>query len=93
MCIAASYTLAQLVDDIQGCLVDDCILPTMEYENVFIRQAAAVGLKAIEQGIARIKLSEEELLTKSKALIETSQGQFKTLMKSGFIPQFDDYEK
>ncbi|MBY9012971.1 MAG: malate dehydrogenase, partial [Candidatus Lokiarchaeota archaeon] len=93
MCIAASYALANLVDEIQGCLVDDCILPTMEYENVFIKQAAAVGLKAIEQGIARIKLSEEELLSKAKSLIENSQGQFKLLMKEGFIPQFDDYEK
>jgi len=93
MCIAASYALANLVDEIQGCLIDDCILPTMEYKNVFIRQAAAAGLKAIEQGIARIKLSEEELLSKSKNLIETSQGQFKLLMEKGFIPKFDDYAK
>ena len=93
MCIAASYALANLVDEIEGCLVDECILPTMQYENAFIRQATAVGLKAIEQGIAKIKFSEEELLSKSKKIIENSQGQFKLLMKKGFIPQFTDYEK
>ena len=93
MCIAASYALANLVDEIEGCLVDECILPTMQYENAFIRQATAVGLKAIEQGIAKIKLSEEELLSKSKKIIESSQGQFKLLMEKGYIPQFTDYEK
>jgi len=62
MCIAASYALASLVDEIEGCLVDECILPTMQYKNAFIRQATAVGLKAIEQGIAKIKLSEETRL-------------------------------
>jgi len=50
-------------------------------------------LKAIEQGIAKIKLSEEELLSKSKKIIESSQGQFKLLMEKGYIPQFTDYEK
>ena len=93
MCIAASYALAKLVDEIEGCLVDECILPTMQYENAFIRQATAVGMKAIEQGIAKVKLSEEELLSKSKKIIESSQGQFKLLMEKGYIPQFTDYEK
>jgi len=93
MCIAAAHALAKLVDEIEGCLVDECILPTMQYEDVFVRQASAVGLKAIEQGIAKINLSEEELLSKSKKIIENSQGQFKLLMKKGYIPQFTDYEK
>ena len=73
--------------------MDECILPTMQYENAFIRQATAVGLKAIEQGVAKINLSEEELLSKSKNIIDNSQGQFKLLMEKGYIPQFTDYEK
>ena len=93
MCIAASHALAQLVDEIEGCLVDNCILPNMQYENAFVRQATAVGMKAIEQGIAKIHLSEDELLSKSKKIIKNSQGQFNLLMKKGFIPQFTDYEK
>ncbi len=93
MCIAAAHALAKLVDEIEGCLVDNCILPNMQYENAFVTQASAVGLKAIEQGIAKINLSEEELISKSKKIIDNSQGQFRLLMKEGFIPQFTDYEK
>ncbi|NHJ21403.1 MAG: NADP-dependent malic enzyme [Candidatus Lokiarchaeota archaeon] len=93
MCIAASYSLADLVGEIQGCFVDECILPTMQYENAFIKQAVAVGLKAIEQGIARTKLSEDELRSKSEEVINTSQEQFKLLMRKGYIPKFTDYEK
>jgi len=90
MCIAAAYELADVVNDIKGCLVDDCILPTMEYENVFIREAVAVGLKAIEQKIARLKLSEDELFAGAKKIIDNAQKQTQLLMKKGFIPPFKD---
>jgi malate dehydrogenase (oxaloacetate-decarboxylating) len=93
MCIAAAYELADVVNDIKGCLVDDCILPTMEYENVFIREAVAVGLKAIEQKIARVKLSEDELFAEAKKIIDNAQEQTKLLMKKGFIPPFKDNVK
>lgn len=91
MCIAAAYELADVVNDIRGCLTEDCILPTMEYENVFIREAVAVGLKAIEQKIARLKLSEEELFAEAKKIIDNAKAQTKVLMKKGFIPPFKDY--
>ncbi|MFX1296802.1 MAG: NADP-dependent malic enzyme [Promethearchaeota archaeon] len=91
MCIAASYVLANLVDEIKGCLIETCILPTMEYEELFIREAVATGLKAIEQGIARFKLSEEELYSTAKKLIENSHSELKLLMKKGFIPEFNNY--
>ncbi|TFG29958.1 MAG: NADP-dependent malic enzyme [Promethearchaeota archaeon] len=90
MCIAAAYELADLVYNIKGCLTENCILPTMEYENVFIREAVAVGLKAIEQNIARLKLSEEELFAEAKRIIENAQAQTKVLMKKGFIPAFKE---
>jgi len=93
MCIAASYALANLVDEIKGCLIETCILPTMEYEELFIREAVATGLKAIEQGIARFKLSEDELYSTAKKLIENSHSELKILMKKGFIPEFNDYMK
>jgi malate dehydrogenase (oxaloacetate-decarboxylating) len=91
MCIAAAYELADLVNDIPGCLTEDCILPTMEYENVFIREAVAVGLKAIEQKITRLKFSKDELFTEAKKIIDNAQAQTKVLMKKGFIPPFKDY--
>ncbi|MFX0167591.1 MAG: NADP-dependent malic enzyme [Candidatus Hodarchaeota archaeon] len=93
MCIAASYALANLVDEIKGGLTETCILPTMDYEESFIREAVTTGLKAIEQGIARLKLSEEELYSTAKKLIENSQSEFKLLMKEGFIPEYNDYMK
>ena len=93
MCIAASYALANLIDEIDGCLTDSCILPTMDYEEVFIRQAVATGLKAIDQGLALLNLSGEEIQLNSRKIIEGSQTQFKLLIQKGLIPSFDDYEK
>jgi malate dehydrogenase (oxaloacetate-decarboxylating) len=93
MCVAASYALANIVMEIEGCLVESCILPNMEYKEVFIREAVAVGLKAIDQGVARIKLTEEELRNNALNLINLSQSQFKMLMEKGYIPKFTDYEK
>jgi len=88
MCIAAAYELANSVNDIKGCLTEDCIIPTMEYENLFIKEAVAVGLKAIEQKIARVNLSEEDLFAEAKKNIENAKSQTSFLMKKGFIPPF-----
>ncbi|MFO7794618.1 MAG: NAD(P)-dependent malic enzyme [Promethearchaeati archaeon] len=88
MCIAAAYELASLVQGIEGCLVEECIIPSMDYEEIFIREAVAVGLKAIEQGLARKKLTEEELYKEAKTIIEKSQNQTKLLMKKGYIPSY-----
>ena len=93
MCIAAAHALADIVNEVEGCLVDNCILPTMEYEDLFIREAVAVGLKAIEQGVARLNFSEEELTTKAKNMIDNSQAELKLLMKQKMIPEFKDYIK
>jgi len=93
MCIAASYALANLVYEIEGCFVESCILPTMSYENVFIKEAVAAGLKAIEQNIAKEKFTEQELSDKAKKIIDDSQNQYKSLVKNGLIPKFTDYVK
>ncbi len=93
MCIAASYSLANLVYEIEGCLVESCILPTMEYEEAFVREAVAAGLKAIEQGIAKVKLSEEELYNNANDIITNSQKQYEALMNNGLIPKFTEYAK
>ncbi len=91
MCIAAAYALANLVEEIEGCLVENCILPTMENEEIYIREAVAVGRKASEQNIARINLSEQELEENTRNLIKKAKDQTKLLMKEGFIPKFTDY--
>ncbi len=91
MCIAAAHALANIVSEIPECLTEDCIIPTMEYEDLFVKEAVAVGLTAIRQGIARLKFSEEELKKKARTIIDLAQGQYKALLKAGFIPEFTDY--
>ena len=93
MCIAASYALANSVYEIKGCFLEDCILPTMEFEEMYIKVAIAVGLKAIEQGIAKIKLSEDELYNQAKNIIHNTHSQVKVLMESGLILPYKDYVK
>jgi malate dehydrogenase (oxaloacetate-decarboxylating) len=83
MCIAASEELARCAED-KG-LSEDRILPTMDDWEVFPREAAAVGLKAIEQGVAREEASRAELIEKASALIRRARAQTKTLMDHGVI--------
>jgi malate dehydrogenase (oxaloacetate-decarboxylating) len=84
MCIAAAQEMASCAED-KG-LTDDYIVPTMDEWELFPREAAAVGLKAIEQGIARIQLTREELLDHASHLIKRVQDTTKKLMKEGIIP-------
>ncbi len=85
MCLAAAYELAGSVESSQ--LSEDYIIPRMEEWEVFVREAVAVGLKAIEQGIAREKLSREELARKAKKAISEARDTVALLMKEGLIPQ------
>jgi len=84
MCIAAAYELAKCAED-KG-LHEEYILSTMGEWEAFIREAVAVGLKAIEQGVAREKLSREELTKRAEKMIKESRDTLDLLMKSGMIP-------
>ena len=64
------------------------ILPTMDDTDVFVEEAVAVGLKAIEQGVARKILTEDELRTKAKNTISRTQKIAEILMKKGIIKKF-----
>ncbi len=82
MCLAAAQALADHVGDR---LRSDNILPTMEDWEVFAKEAAAVGLKAIEQGVAGIDLTENQILQNARRTIQRSQDLTKSLMEHGFI--------
>ena len=84
MCIAAAYELAKCAED-RG-ISEDYIIPTMEEWEVFIREAVAVGMKAIEQGVAREKMSREELTQQAEKMIRESRETVALLMKTGHIP-------
>ena len=83
MAIAAAGAIAKTAED-KG-LRDDYIVPTMLEIDVFINQAVAVGLKAIEQGIARRVLSEDELRQSAERKIRHAQAETETLMRAGHI--------
>jgi len=83
MCIAAALELAQVAED-KG-LREDYIIPSMSEWEVFPREAVAVGLKAIEQGVARVKLSRQELMKMAEDKIGRARKQTHALMKAGFI--------
>ena len=84
MCIAAAYELAKFAEE-QG-LNDEHIVPTMADTEVFVREAVAVGMKAIEQGVARENLTREELTKRSGKMIREARQTVETLMKTGMIP-------
>jgi malate dehydrogenase (oxaloacetate-decarboxylating) len=83
MCIAAANELAKTAED--NGLHDDYIIPTMDEWEVFPREAAAVGMKAIEQGIATETMKRDELYTVSEGIIREAREEVKILMREGVI--------
>jgi malate dehydrogenase (oxaloacetate-decarboxylating) len=83
MCIAAANELAKTAED-KG-LSDTYIVPTMDSWEVFPREAVAVGMKAISQGIARCKPSRQDLYEKALSIIKKSRDITHSLMKQGYI--------
>ena len=84
MCLAAAYELAKVAED-KG-LREDYIIPLMEEWEVFPREAVAVALKAIEQGVARVKRTKDELMRMAEEKIRNAREQVHLLMKEGYIP-------
>ncbi len=84
MCFAAAEALADQTGDRLG---EEHILPDMDDWEVFPREAAAVGIKAQEQGVARLKVSYDELLNHARAIIKRSRDLTHTMMREGFIPE------
>ena len=84
MCITAAYELAKFAED-RG-IGEENIIPTTAEWEVFVREAVAVAMKAQEQGVARIKVSREELTKQTEKMIRESREATALLMKEGLIP-------
>jgi len=84
MAIAAAQELARYQEE-RG-VDEEKLLPTMADWEVFPREAAAVGLKAQELGVARLERSYDELLSQARQIIGQSQDMTKFLMEKGLIP-------
>jgi malate dehydrogenase (oxaloacetate-decarboxylating) len=85
MCIAAAQELANYAEE-RGMSEKD-ILPRMEEWEVFPREAVACALKSIEQGVARVKPSRQELYERASAIIKNARESTELLMKHGLIKQ------
>jgi len=83
MCITAAKAISSYAEE-KG-LSEEYIIPTMGETEMFIQEAVAVGLKAIEQGVARIKRTKEELRELASSAIKKSQEITKLHMEKGFI--------
>lgn len=91
MCVAAAQELAKFAEE-RGMHEED-ILPRMEEWEVYPREAVACALKSIEQGVARIKPSRQELYEKAKAIIQNARESTMVLMKQGLIKPMPPEEK
>jgi malate dehydrogenase (oxaloacetate-decarboxylating) len=87
MCIAAAEELARCAED-KG-LREDYIIPLMSEWEVYPREAMAVGMKAIEQGVARVKMTREQLLAKAEGIIRKAREETHVLMERGLIAPSD----
>ena len=83
MCIAAAYAIADYAEK-KG-INEEYIIPTMDDSGVFVEEAVAVGVKAMEQGIARRKLSRRDLRREVSSILKRSQKIMKILMKENMI--------
>jgi malate dehydrogenase (oxaloacetate-decarboxylating) len=78
LCITAAYTLARLAD---SRLSEDYIIPRMTEIHVFPEVATAVGMKAIDLGLARRFFTPDELYEHSARLIFGTHEKLRKLME------------
>jgi malate dehydrogenase (oxaloacetate-decarboxylating) len=83
MCIAAAQELAKFAEE-KG-IHESNIIPGMEEWEVFPREAVACALKSIKEGVAREKLSRQELWERAVTIIRNARESMALLMKHGLI--------
>ena len=83
MCIAAAKALAKYAEE-KG-ISEDYIIPKMNEEEAYVIEALTVAEKAIEEGIARIKKSRNELEQEIRLLISRPKKYMKTLIENELI--------
>ncbi len=83
MCIAAAEALAKFAEERR--IHEGYIVPTMEEWEVYPREAMAVGMQAIREGVARLKLSRKELFERSSFIIARARSLMECMMERNFI--------
>ncbi|MFX1607106.1 MAG: NADP-dependent malic enzyme [Promethearchaeota archaeon] len=84
MCIAAAQALADL-----GAKEANVrkVIPTMDQWELYPLEATAVGMKAIEQGIAKKHWEEQDLYKHAEKIIKRARGASEILYEKNFIPK------
>ena len=85
MAIAAAEELAKFAEE-KG-LHEEYILPTMEEWEVYPRVAAAVAVKAVEEGLARRATTYKEELERARRIIGMTREKYQLLWEKGYIPR------
>jgi len=92
MAVAAAMELAKYAEE-NGGINENRILPTMEEWEVYPRVAAAIAVRAVEEGVARRTTTYKEELERAREIIGTVRQKFQSIWSSGLIPKPPvDYE-
>ncbi|MDR3276971.1 MAG: NADP-dependent malic enzyme [Treponema sp.] len=85
MAIRCAHSIAEFSEK-RG-ISPDNIVATMEETEVFAREAADVAQEAIKEGVARIKLSWDEVYNKAKVDIAAARSLVEDMKKLGHIQE------
>jgi malate dehydrogenase (oxaloacetate-decarboxylating) len=83
MAITAARSLAAFAE--RRGLSPTYIIPTMDEATVFPQEASDVAMQAIQDGVARVLLSKEEVYKRAEADITYSRKLMDTMMTGGFV--------
>jgi malate dehydrogenase (oxaloacetate-decarboxylating) len=85
MAIRCAYSIAGFSEK-RG-IDPDNIIATMEETDVFAHEAADVAVQAVQDGVARVQLSWDEVYQKAKADITASRSLVEDMKKLGYITE------
>ncbi len=83
MCVEAAYALAEYAQK-KG-ISENYIIPKMSEWKAYVEEAVRVALKAIKDGVARVKLSKEELYERAESMMKRARKEVSLFMKTGLI--------
>ena len=85
MAIAAAYAIAESAE--KNGLRPDYIAPLMDEPQTFPAVAKAVAMQAIEDGVARVQMTGDEVYAQAKTEIDESRNLTQSLMDNNFIKE------
>ncbi len=90
MFLAAAYAIARYAEK-KG-LSEEYIVPTMEETEMYVEEAIAVAEKAIEIGVARRKISRNELEQEIRELVMRPKKYMEIALNNGYIELKESYK-